>query len=112
MSGRLPHEHGVGLIRRLASDDAFRERFETDPATAMAELGISAQVIDALEIKCLLARRLAPKQAFAKLLDDIGGAAMEAAMDMQVPQAALVSRRQQAWPTTAGAPARPAFPPA
>lgn len=89
MSGRLPQEQGTELIRRLARDDGFRDRFEKDPAAAMAELGIAADVIDSLDSKCLASKNLAPKEAFAALLDDVNGEAFQSAMEMQTPQARL-----------------------
>jgi len=87
MSGKLPEEQGIALIRRLADDDAFRDRFSKDPAAAMRELGVSDTVIDTLDRKCLEPPTLAPKKAFAALLDDIEGEAFQAAMRMQVPEA-------------------------
>lgn len=98
MSGRLPQEQGFELIRRLASDDGFRDRFESDPATAMSELGISADVIASLESKCRLARTLAPKEAFTSLLNDVNDEAILALMRMQTPQARMADgRRQEGW---------------
>ncbi len=92
MSGRLPSDQGIELIRHLACDDAFRHRFEADPSSAMAELGISPQIIESLGPKCKLARTLAPKAAFVSLLNNLDSEAFEIAMQMQVPQAALAAR--------------------
>lgn len=86
MSGKLPEEQGIELIRRLARDDDFRDRFSKDPADAMREVGVSTAVIASLDSACLTARTLAPKEAFATLLDDINGEALQAAMRMQTPE--------------------------
>lgn len=89
MSGKLPQEQGTELIRRLARDDDFRARFEKDPAAALAELGIGSGVTGSLDSKCLAAKSLAPKEAFATLLDDVNGQAFQSAMEMRVPEAQL-----------------------
>lgn len=89
MSGKLPEEQGIALIRRLADDDAFRDRFSKDPAAALRELGVSDTVIKSLDSKCVEARALAPKDDFAALLDDINGEALQAAMRMQTPEVRL-----------------------
>jgi putative modified peptide len=102
MSGRLPRDKGIELIRHLAQDDAFRNRFESDPSSAMVELGISAEIIAALGPKCKFARTLAPKTAFVALLENVDSEAFEIAMDMQVPQAALATRRGEAVQPCAG----------
>ncbi|MFB9067654.1 NHLP-related RiPP peptide [Pseudofulvimonas gallinarii] len=92
MSGSLPRDKGIELIRRLAHDDAFRGLFETDPSSAMTELGISTEIIESLGPKCKFARTLAPKAAFVSLLENINGEAFDIAMQMAVPQAALAAR--------------------
>jgi putative modified peptide len=86
VSESLPTEQGVVLIKRLATDDAFRARFEKDPATAMAEAGVDPDVCERLKRSCCEAKPLAPKEAYASLLEDIGGTAFMAAMEFQTPQ--------------------------
>lgn len=86
MSASLPTEQGVALITRLATDDGFRDRFQNDPVSAMAEVGIDPGVCASLKQSCCEAGEVAPKEAYAALLEDIGGAAFAAAMEFRTPQ--------------------------
>ena len=86
MSDSLPTEQGVVLIKRLATDDAFRARFEKDPTSAMVEAGVDPGVCQRLKRSCCEAQTLAPKEDYARLLDDIGGTAFLAAMEFKTPQ--------------------------
>jgi len=87
MSASLPTEQGVALIKRLASDDGFRDRFQADPVSAMAEVGIDTVVCKSLKRSCCEARdELAPKEDYAALLEDIDGSAFAAAMEFKTPQ--------------------------
>lgn len=86
MSASLPTEQGVALIKRLATDDGFRDRYQKDPVSAMAEVGIDPGVCKSLQQSCCTAREIASKEAFAALLEDIGGAAFAAAMEFNTPQ--------------------------
>ncbi len=86
MSESLPTEQGMVLIKRLATDDAFRARFEKDPASAMIEAGVDPGVCERLKRSCCEAKPLAPKDDYAALLDDISGTAFMAAMEFKTPQ--------------------------
>lgn len=86
MSASLPTEQGVALIKRLASDDGFRDRFQADPVSAMAEVGIDPGVCKSLDQSCCAPRDIASKEAFAALLEDIDGSAFAAAMEFKTPQ--------------------------
>lgn len=80
----LPGDDGIVLMRRLATDDAFRDRFEADPASAMTEAGVSRSAIDNLDASCCQKIELAPKAHFAKLLDDVDSDLFQVAMSMHV----------------------------
>lgn len=86
MSESLPIEQGVVLIKRLATDDEFRARFEKDPTAAMVEAGVDPGVCETLKASCCEVKPLAPKEDYAALLDDIGGTAFLAAMEFKTPQ--------------------------
>ncbi len=57
----LSKQQGLALLAKLASDDAFRTRFEINPAQALAELGVHQEVILGLRPSCVVPRRLASK---------------------------------------------------
>lgn len=87
MSASLPTEQGVALIKRLATDDDFRDRFRKDPPSAMEEVGVDPDLCKSLHRSCCAPKDdLAPKQAYADLLDDISGAQFAAAMEFKAPQ--------------------------
>jgi putative modified peptide len=77
----LPRDQGEALMRKLAGDDAFRQRFQDDPASALAEIGIDPSTVDA---GCCKPRKLAAKEVFAGLLKDMQGDEFTAAMSMHV----------------------------
>lgn len=66
MSGtRLPKEHELSLLKRLASDDAYRARFEKSPADALKEIGVPDSAVAALDPASLTPGELADKTAIA-----------------------------------------------
>lgn len=82
----LTKDQAAVLLRRLATDDSFRTLFETKPAQALVEAGVSADAVAKLEAKCLSPRKLASKQEYesaSKVLDD---SLISHAMAMNVPQ--------------------------
>lgn len=56
----------LDLLGRLASDDGFRARFEKNPPTALAEVGIPADQIRGFPEDHKNPGKLAPKEAFAQ----------------------------------------------
>ena len=58
----LTREHGLALLTKLASDDAFRAHFEQKPAEALMHLGVPPELICALPPRCLCPRKAAPKE--------------------------------------------------
>jgi putative modified peptide len=89
MKNQLSPEQGRELVTRLARDDAFRDGFARDPRSALARIGVPADVIDALDHKCVEARPLAPREAFEALLQDLAADEFQAVLRMSVPRARL-----------------------
>lgn len=84
----LSPSQGMALLQRLAEDDAFRAVYASDPATALAWVGVPVDAIAMLEPKCLGQRQLAAKSAFATLLHDMQSEATAVAMSMWIPSVA------------------------
>jgi putative modified peptide len=84
MDMQLTQDQGIALLRKLANDDAFRASFESDPAAAMAGIGISQQTLDSLDSECLEQRTLAPKSVFEALLGNVDSEEFQLAMSMHV----------------------------
>jgi len=85
----LPNDQGNELLRRLATDDDFRTRFEADPAAALVELGVDTSTVAGLAEKCCTARPLAAKADFAALVKQADTSQFTAAMAMNVPTMAI-----------------------
>lgn len=86
MASMLSNEQGLALLKRLATDDAFRSAYSADPKSALASLGVDQATIDQLDEKCLAPVELADKTAFAALLANTEAKNMTAAMAMDVPR--------------------------
>lgn len=85
MSASLPQEAGLSLLKRLASDDAYRARFEKNPQAALEEVGVPQGVIAELKSACLAPRALADKGVFEALAKDVAAEQFKDAMLMIVP---------------------------
>lgn len=85
----LPKDQGMSLLRKLATDDGFRTRFEADPRSAMLEVGISPETISELKASCCDSKKIADKTAFEKLLAEMESEATIAAMSMHTPNIKL-----------------------
>ena len=62
---QLSKEHELGLLQKLSTDDAFRSRFEQNPAGALKEIGVPDAEIAALPAENLKPGLLADKAAIA-----------------------------------------------
>ena len=74
-TGALTKAQGLKLLSRLAEDEAFRRFFESAPAQALTDIGVSSLQIATLRADCLAPRMLASQQqlraAYQRLLADI-----------------------------------------
>lgn len=86
---KLSREHSLALLQKLATDDAFRNRYEVNPATALAEVGVPQDVIDALHAASKSPLRLAPKTAFAAALEHYRQGVAEVCLCQITPQVKL-----------------------
>jgi len=79
-TGSLTKAQGLKLLGRLAEDEAFRRHFESAPARALADIGVSPLQIATLRAECLKPRILASKEelqvARQRLLGDIDASAL------------------------------------
>ena len=82
----LTQEQARALLEKLASDESFRELFQTAPARALHLLGLSAEAIIHLPAACLCVKELAPRDHYADLLRKCADAAIGSAMQMHPPQ--------------------------
>lgn len=85
----LTAKEAAELVRRLATDDAFRALFESKPAKALADMGISADTITNLKAACLCPGKLADKSVFQKALDQMDAEVLTAAGKFSPPKASV-----------------------
>ena len=86
---RLSREQVTELMKRLASDDAFRALFESKPASALVAMGVPAQTVVELSAACLCAAPLADKSLFQAATRKMDEASLMAYADMHVPQMSI-----------------------
>ncbi|MBX3687995.1 MAG: NHLP-related RiPP peptide [Dokdonella sp.] len=89
----LTTEQTRQLVHRLATDDAYRSRFEANPAKALAELGVDGSVIDGLDAQCLQACKLGSKDVFQKANANLDEATAQAYSSFLVPALRIGSPR-------------------
>lgn len=82
----LSNEEAATLLRKLASDDAFRELFETSPAKALHSMGVAAETIVNLNPRCLCPTKLVDKSDFKSAADTLDDLALKSTMTMHVPK--------------------------
>lgn len=83
---KLTKEQITELMKRLASDDAFRSLFESKPASALVAIGVPAETVVELNAACLCAAPLADKSLFQEATRKMDEASLMAYADMHVPQ--------------------------
>lgn len=86
---RLSREHSLALLHKLASDDAFRSRYEQNPAAALAELGVPQETIVNLKASCLASTTLAAKADLLAAHAQLSAAAADQCLAMMVPTVKL-----------------------
>ncbi|HQX34688.1 MAG: NHLP-related RiPP peptide [Xanthomonadales bacterium] len=88
----LTRDQGVALLRKLSTDDAFRELFESKPAKALHEAGIPSDTIVNLNAACLCPGKLASKEALAQVLGQLDEQTFASALKMIIPSINLSDR--------------------
>ncbi len=82
---KLSREHSLALLQKLATDDAYRARYEEKPAAALAELGVPLETIVNLKATCLTSVVLADKGALSKAHTELANAAANECLLMTPP---------------------------
>ena len=85
----LTNDQAAALVKRLGSDDAFRELFEAKPAKALRSLGVDAETIVNLNPVCLVPAKLADKTAFVSASGQLNESVVASAMAMNTPKLKL-----------------------
>lgn len=70
-NGKLTRDESIALLKKLSSDDAFREAFTKDPADALKEIGIGSGDLAALPPSALAPEPLPSKEQFQQALQDV-----------------------------------------
>ena len=86
---KLSREHSLALLRKLATDDDFRSRYEQKPAAALAELGVPLQTIVNLKAACLASAALAEKGRFIQAYAELANGTADECLMMTPPQLKL-----------------------
>ena len=86
---KLSREHSLALLHKLATDDAFRSRYEQKPAAALAELGVPHETIVNLKASCLAPISLAEKSHFASAHQELSNATADNCLMMSQPNVKL-----------------------
>jgi len=85
----LTEKQAAELVRRLASDDAFRSLFENKPAKALADMGVPAETIVELNGMCLCPAPLASKDQFKDALERMDAEVLATAGKMTPPKMSM-----------------------
>lgn len=85
----LSRAHSLALLQKLATDDAFRSRYEASPAAALVELGVPQSTIANLKAACLVPTTLATKAHFEAAHTELASAAADACVGMIIPDSRL-----------------------
>ncbi|OJY97881.1 MAG: hypothetical protein BGP25_00120 [Lysobacterales bacterium 63-13] len=85
----LTEKQATELVRRLASDDAFRALFEAKPAKALVEMGVPAETVTELNAKCLCPAQLADKDQFRLALERMDAEVLAVAGKMTPPKMSM-----------------------
>jgi putative modified peptide len=91
---KLTLDQAFCLLRKLGTDDDFRTRFETKPAAALTEIGLSAEEVIQLNAFCLSPVVLADKSVFMKIVDTCDREALRSVTAMIVPNLRIAERRR------------------
>jgi putative modified peptide len=86
---KLSREHSLVLLQKLATDDAYRARYQEKPAAALAELGVPHETIINLKASCLASVTLADKAHFTKAQESLAKAEASSCLEFIVPNGKL-----------------------
>lgn len=89
----LTRDETLTLYRKLATSDAFRQRYENDPPSALIELGIPESTVSGLSAACRTPSRLAPKEEFEKACAMWDKEAARESQSMIIPNLKLDGRQ-------------------
>lgn len=89
---KLTEEQAITLLKKLATDDDFRNLFENKPALALTEMGVSADVVVRLKSECLAKIKLASKEEFLTIVEKLEHSVLTTTMTMWIPQMKLPQR--------------------
>jgi putative modified peptide len=79
------------LLKELASNDEFRNRYSSKPGAALLELGIPAHTVLNLNPSCLAPRQVADKRVFQDALKGIANDTTGLSLTMQPPAVSFAS---------------------
>jgi putative modified peptide len=85
----LTNEQSIKLLRELATNKGFRERFEEKPAAALVEIGIPHETVINLKAACLAPMKLADSKVFQRALEEHVHNAAQLCLSMVTPQLRL-----------------------
>lgn len=82
----LTNDQTLKLLRELATNHGFRQRYEEKPAAALLEIGVPATTIANLPAACLAPQKLAQDQsAFDEALREMTNNKFVTAQSMAIP---------------------------
>ncbi|HEY6942246.1 NHLP-related RiPP peptide [Dokdonella sp.] len=85
----LTKAQGLLLLRELATNEAFRLRYEEKPAAALTEIGVPHETIVNLPAACLASCKLAGAAEMEAALKELQADAVGRYLTMHPPQAKI-----------------------
>lgn len=82
----LTRQQALTLLNKLGTDDDFRQRFESSPRDALVETGVPQDKIATFPAESLMPVKLASKEKFRQLHDQISRQPTTEWMCMIIPQ--------------------------
>jgi putative modified peptide len=82
----LTRQQALTLLNKLGHDDAFRDRFEKSPSAGLKEIGVPSERIAGFSAEALAPFKLAPKEKFQQLHQQISSQPTNEWLCMIIPQ--------------------------
>lgn len=82
----LTRQQALTLLNKLATDDGFRQRFESSPRDMLLEVGVPQDKVATFPAESLKPVKLAAKEKFQQLHDQISRQPTTDWMCMIIPQ--------------------------